>query len=178
MIIALVVLTIIFIYILITYNSFITSKNKIRQAISGIEIYLAERFNLMPNLVECIKAYMSYEKETFSKIAKMRESYIENKNLKDRENLNNEYNKILKISEKYPKLRTNEQFLNLQNNLSKIESKLQFARKVYNLEVTRYNNKIQTFPNNIIAKIFKFKEEELFKAEEEEKSSIIIDGEV
>lgn len=168
----------ILIYILVTYNSFIRCKNKIKQASSGIDVYLTQRFDLIPNLIECVKGYMNYEKETLIKISQMRAQYMQNKNLKDGEKLNNECNKIMAVAENYPELKANEQFLNLQKNLTKMESQLQAARRIYNAEVNLYNNKIQMFPSNILAKIFNFKEEEFFQAEEKAKTNISINGEI
>ena len=157
---------IILLYMFFTYNSFVSKKNKVKQAYSSIDVYLTQRFDLIPNLVECVKGYMTYEQETLEKISEHRAKYLQNKNLKDAENLNNECNTILALAENYPELKASEQFLNLQKNLSKIESQLQAARRIYNVEVNNYNNKVLMFPSNILAKFFGFKEEEFFQAEE------------
>ena len=170
----LILIGIVFIYIFATYNSFIRKRNKIKQAASGIEVYLTQRFDLIPNLVECVKGYMTHEKETLTQITKMRESYLQTKDLKEGEQLNLECNKIILTAEQYPELKANEQFLNLQKNLTKIESQLQAARRIYNAEVNLYNNKVQMFPSNILAKMFNFHEEEFFEAEEQAKSNVQI----
>ena len=170
-----IILAIIAIYILITYNSIVKQKNRVLQAISGIDVYLTQRFDLIPNLVECVKGYMKCEKETLVALTKKRSMYLQNKNLKDGEELNNECNRIVILAENYPELKANEQFLNLQKKLSKMESQLQAARRIYNAEVNKYNNKIETFPNNIIAEAFNFKKEEFFKAEPNAKNNIKID---
>ncbi len=162
------------IYIFGMYNSLIRARNKIKQAASGIDVYLTQRFELIPNLVECVKGYVKHEQETFEKITTMRENYLKNKNLKDGEILNNECNKIIAISENYPELKASEQFLELQKKLSKMESQLQAARRIYNAEVNVYNNKVQMFPSNIIANLFNFKEEEFFQAEEQAKNNVKI----
>ena len=151
-----IVIAIVVLYIFITYNSFVSRKNKIKQAISGIDVYLTQRFDLIPNLVECVKGYMTYEKETLTEITKMRQSYLQTRNLQEGEKLNNECNKIMAVAENYPELKASEQFLNLQKNLTKMESQLQAARRIYNSEVNVYNNKIQMFPNVIIANMFGF----------------------
>ena len=163
-----------FAYILCTYNSLIRKRNKVRQSASAIDVYLTQRFELIPNLVECVKGYVKYEQEMFETIAKMRESYFQNKNLKDGEILNNECNKIIAISENYPELKASEQFLELQKKLSKMESQLQAARRIYNSEVNVYNNEVQTFPSNIMAKLFNFKEEIYFQAEEQAKNNVAL----
>ena len=117
---------------------------------------------------------MTHEKETLTQITKMRESYLQTKDLKEGEQLNLECNKIILTAEQYPELKANEQFLNLQKNLTKIESQLQAARRIYNAEVNLYNNKVQMFPSNILAKMFNFHEEEFFEAEEQAKSNVQI----
>lgn len=173
--ILIIIAIVIVVYIFATYNSFISRKNKIKQAYSGIDVYLTQRFDLIPNLVECVKGYMAYEKETLEKIVTMRQAYLNNKDLKEGEMLNNECNRIIMMAEGYPELKASEQFLNLQKNLSKIESQLQAARRIYNAEVNVYNNKVQMFPSNILAGMFGFKEEEYFEAEEASKSNVKID---
>ena len=149
--------------------------NKIKQASSGIEVYLTQRFDLIPNLVECVKGYMEHEKETLVQITKMRTSYLETKDLRQGEILNAQCNNIIATAEKYPELKANEQFLNLQKNLSKMESQLQAARRIYNAEVNVYNNKVQMFPSNILAKLFNFEEYDFFEAEEQAKNNIKIE---
>ena len=161
-------------YVLLTYNSLIRKRNKIKQAASGIDVYLTQRFELIPNLVECVKGYVKHEKEIFEEVAKMRENYFINKNLKEGEILNNKCNKIIALSENYPELKASGQFLELQKKLSKMESQLQAARRIYNAEVNTYNNAVQTFPSNLMAKLFNFKEEEYFQAEEQAKNNVTL----
>lgn len=158
------------------YNTIIRRKNKAKQAQSGIDVYLNQRFDLIPNLVECVKAYAKHEKEIFESISKLRSEYIQgDKNIKKAEQINNGMNKILAVAEEYPELKSSEQFLNLQKNLSKMESQLQAARRIYNMEVTKYNTYISVVPNNLIADLFRFKEMELFEIEEFKKENINID---
>lgn len=157
------------------YNSFIKAENKIEQAYSSIDIYLMQRFDLIPNLVECVKGYMTYEKETLEKMTELRTKYLANKNLKDGEKLNNECNKILLNGENYPELKASEQFINLQKNLQKIENQLQAARRIYNMEVNIYNNKVNMFPTNLVASLCEFKEKDYFSAEIEAQDNVKID---
>ncbi len=168
----LIIFVIILLYVFITYNTFVSRRNKIKQAESGIDVYLTQRFDLIPNLVECVKGYMTHEKETLMAITQMRAKYLQSKNLKDGEILNNECNKIMAVAENYPELKASEQFLNLQKNLTKMESQLQAARRIYNAEVNLYNNKVQMFPSNIIAGMFGFKEAEFFEAQEQAKQNV------
>lgn len=160
------------------YNGMVKLQNNIKQSRSGIDVYLNERFELIPNLVECVKAFTKHENEILEKVAQMRQEYIEgNKSIKEAEKINDSMNKILALAENYPELKSSEQFLNLQKNLSKMESQLQAARRIYNNDVTKYNTKIKTVPNNIIANMFGFKEEELFQIEEYKKENIKLDFE-
>ena len=173
--ILLIILSILIIVTLSIYNVLIKLKNQVNQSKSGIDVYLNQRFDLIPNLVECVKAYTKHENETFENVTKLRQLYNETKNLKDASKLNNDLNKILFIAENYPELKASEQFLNLQKNLTKIESQLQAARRIYNNDVTKYNTKIQSIPSNIIANLFGFKPFDLFQIEEYKKDNINIE---
>lgn len=173
--IAVIILIVICIWILVKYNSLIKFKNRIKQAKSGIDVYLNQRFDLIPNLVECVKGYTNHEKEIIENVTNMRAKYMQgSNNIKAAEELNNTTNKLIAVAENHPELKASEQFLNLQKNLTKIESQLQAARRIYNNEVTNYNTKISTVPTNIIASIFGFREEELFKIEEYKKENVNI----
>ena len=167
-------IVIIFGYVIKTYNSFIKKKNKIKQAASAIDVYLTQRFDLIPNLVECVKGYMIHENDTFMKIAEKRTQYMQTRNLKEGEVLNAECNRIVALAENNPELKASEHYLHLQKNLAKMESQLQAARRIYNAEVNIYNNKVQMFPSNFIAGAFNFVEEEFFEAEDEKRDSINI----
>ena len=105
----------------------------------------------------------------------IRAKYSKSKDLKEAEKLNNGINQIIAVAEQYPELKASEQFLNLQKSLSKMESQLQAARRIYNNEVTAYNTTINTVPTNIIAKMFNFKEAELFTIEDYKKENIQVD---
>ena len=177
--IQLIILIVISLVILGMYNSIVKLKNKVKQARSGIDVYLNERFDLIPNLVECVKAYSKHEKNIIENITKMRADYIgtKKKDIKSAERLNNNINKLICLIENYPQLKASEQYLNLQKSLSKTESQLQAARRIYNMEVTNYNTKISVVPNNLIAKIFGFKEEKLFEIEENVAENIDINFE-
>ncbi len=162
--------------IIAKYNKIIKLQNRVKGSESGIDVYLNQRFDLIPNLVECVKGYAKHEKELLEKIVKQRTAYSQSKNLKNASELNNNMNRIIAVAENYPELKASEQFLNLQNNLVKMESQLQAARRIYNIDVQRYNSTIQTVPNNIIAKMFGFKEKEFFQIEEYKRENITING--
>ncbi len=159
------------------YNKIIKLQNRVKNSESEIDIYLNQRFDLIPNLVECVKGYTKHEKELLENIAKQRTAYSQSRNLKKASELNNSLNRIIAVAENYPELKANEQFLDLQKNLVKIESQLQAARRIYNLDVQRYNSTIQTIPNNIVAIIFGFKEKDFFQIEDYKKENIRINGE-
>ena len=173
--IAIIVFVVILIIILGMYNSLVTRKKKIEQARSTIDVYLTQRFELIPNLIECVKGYMKHEQTVLEKVAELRSSYQKTKNLKSGAELNSICNSMIGVAESNPNLKASEQFLELQKNLAKMESQLQAARRLYNSEVTVYNTKIATIPSNIIAGIFGFKEEELFEAEAQARANINVE---
>lgn len=162
------IIVLIFIIVLIQYNGLVKAKKKVEQAESTIDVYLTQRFDLIPNLVECVKSYTNHESELFEKVAKMRANYMNTKDLKEAEKLDSECNKLIAYIENYPDLKASDQYLSLQQKLTKIESQLQAARRIYNGEVTRYNTKISVVPSNIIAGMFHFEEAKLFEIEEQE----------
>lgn len=172
-----VMVVIIIIWVVSKYNKFARLKEKVRQARSGIDVYLKQRFDLIPNLVETVKAYSHYEKSVLQSIVELRNKYdARNKDdLKESEELNNQYTNLLGLVENYPELKASESYLNLQKALRKIESQLQAARRIYNSEVTNYNVAIKKFPALIIARIFGYKEEALFEIVESERQNVNID---
>lgn len=157
------------------FNNLIRARNKVKQSKSSIDVYLTQRFDLIPNLVETVKAYAAHETQTFAKLTEMRTQYNNTKSIKLGESLANEMNSIMAVAEGYPELRASEQFLSLEKTLIRIESQLQAARRIYNGDVTLYNTAIQTFPNSIIAGMFNFTPEELFTAEEYKKQNIKVE---
>ena len=171
----LIIVAIILVIILSTYNKLVKAQNRVKQAESGIDIYLNERFELIPNLVECVKAYSKHEEKIFTEIANLRSAYVNTgKGIRNAEKLNNKMNELIAVAENYPELKASEQYLNLQRNLTKIESQLQAARRIYNGDVTLYNTTISTFPNSFFASLFGFHEEELFVIEEYKKENVKI----
>ena len=171
--IGLILIAILLSSILRLYNNLVKAQNKVKQAESGIDIYLNQRFDLIPNLVECVKSYSKHEENIFTEIANLRSVYMkQSKNLKSAENLNNKMNQLIAVAENYPELKASEQYSNLQKNLTKIESELQAARRIYNIEVTNYNDKIRVVPSNLVASLFGFKEAKLFEIEEYKRKNI------
>jgi len=171
----LIIIAVILIAVLILYNNIVKLQNKVKQAESGVDVYLTQRFDLIPNLVECVKAYSKHEEKIFTEIANLRTAYMnQSKSLEKGADLNKKMNQLIAVAENYPELKASEQYLNLQRNLTKIESQLQAARRIYNIEVTNYNDKIVTVPSNIVASLFGFKEAKLFEIEDYKKENINI----
>lgn len=172
--ITLAVILLVIIVILIKYNSLIKLHNRVKKASANIEIYLNKRFELIPNLVECVKGFSNYEADTLEKIISLRNNYNGQKNmsLSEAGEYNNKLNSYLAVIEKYPELKASDQFKNLQKELSKVEDELEKARKYYNEEVTKYNIQVESVPSNIVASIFAFKKTPLFQANDENKENI------
>lgn len=151
---------------------FIHLKNNIKNSKALIDVYLQKRFDLIPNLLEVTKGYARHEKELLENITMLRNSYKTNKDEDSMQQLNSEYTALMGIIETYPELKSSELFLKTQKSLAKIESELEAARRMYNLDVTKYNTRINTFPFNFFAKDFKLKEEKLFTFEDEKNIDI------
>ncbi len=168
-----IIFVILLIFILAEYNTLVRARNNVKQAESGINVYLDQRFDLIPNLVECVKGYSKHEERIFTEITSLRTLYRkQEKNIKSAEILNNKMNQLIAVAENYPELKVSEQYLNLQGTLIKLESQLQAARRIYNMEVTKYNDKISVIPTNIVAILFRFKEANLFEIEDYKKENV------
>lgn len=172
-----IVLAVIFVLILVIfakYNKLIKLQNRVKKAKANIEIYLNKRFELIPNIVECVKSYSKYEGETLEDIVALRNNYNSQKDisLKEAGDMNNQLSKFLAVVEAYPELKANTQYINLQSELSRIEDELERARHRYNDEVTNYNTLIETVPSNIVASVFSFKKADLFQIEESKRENV------
>lgn len=174
------VIIVLAIIIAIMYNSLVTLKQRTQNAWSQIDVQLQRRFDLIPNLVECVKGYMTHESETLENATKLRTSWSEATTADEKMKLDNELSSSLKsimaVAESYPDLKANQNFISLQGELTDTENKISYSRQFYNDIVTRYNTKIQTVPSNIIAGIFGFKAQELYKIDTEEaRKSVKVD---
>ena len=172
--IILIIAVIVIFFIISIYNGLIQQKLKVDNAWSQIDVQLQRRFDLIPNFVETVKGYMAHEKETFEQIAELRTSWANASSVADKANLDGKLSSALKtimaVSENYPELKANQNFLQLSEELSNTENKISLSRQFYNDSVTMYNTKLQVFPSNIIAGMFgaKFQPAELFKVEDDE----------
>ncbi len=171
MVIALIIILIVFAAISM-YNGLVHSRNKVRNAWSQIDVQLQRRFDLIPNLVEAVKGYMTHENETLTKVTELRTSWANATTINEKAELDNQLSGALKtimaVSENYPDLKANQNFSELQEELRSTENKISYARQFYNDSVTMYNTKLEVVPTNIVASLFNFQPEELFKTDSEE----------
>lgn len=169
MLVALIVIVILVILVAGAYNGLVSSRNKVKDQWSQIDVQLKKRADLIPNIVETVKGYAKHEKETLEDVIKARNALNTASTVEDEMKANNQItgalNKLFALSEAYPELKANENFMSLQRDLKDIEDKISYARQFYNDSVMTYNNKVQMFPTNIIANIFNFKESKFFEIE-------------
>ena len=172
-------LVVILIYVLITYNGLIKSNNLVKEAFSTMDVYLKKRWDLIPNLVEVVKAYAKHEKETIEKITTLRKNTYESMSIEKKINVNEELtqdlSKIMIISENYPDLKSSRNFIELSHELTEIEDEIANSRKYYNGTVRIFNNKVQMFPSNLVARIFGFHCANMFEANTDEKNNVKVD---
>ncbi len=162
------------------YNMLIQLRMNVREASADIETLLKKRFDMVPNLVNTVKGYAKHEESIFTKVAELRSRIGEaSGNMAELSQLNNEMTSTLKtlfaVAENYPELKANAGFLQLQQQLSDLETEIQKSRRYYNATVGDYNMKIQIFPNVIVASLLKFTPAEFFAAAEEEKQNVRVE---
>lgn len=157
-----VVAVIIVIIPIIYYNRFKRLENRIDNSLSQIDVQLRRRGELVPNLIETVKGYAKHEKSIMEKVANARAAMMKADDMQDKIKAGNQLQQTLKslfaVAENYPQLRANENFMQLQQELSAIEDKIAFSRQYYNDSILTYNNSVETFPGNIFAGIFGHKE--------------------
>ncbi len=170
--ILIVILLIIVVWFAATYNTLVQGRNKVKNAFAQIDTQLQRRFDLIPNLVETVKGYASHEKEVLEAITNARSGYMNATTNAEKIAAENQLTSTLKtlfaVTENYPDLKANVNFAKLQDDLKGTEDKVAFSRQFYNDSVTRYNNSLAVFPNNIIAGMFHFTEETLFQVDDAE----------
>src|SRR6056297_1020943 len=160
--IILAIIAVIVIALIVMYNGLIRLRNRVQEAWSDIDVQLKRRADLIPNLVNTVKGYAKHEKTLLENITKARSQLMQAGNVKEKAKANNMLSDTLKslfaVSENYPDLKANQNFLQLQEELTDTENKIQASRRFYNGNVRDFNTKIQTFPNNIVAGALGFKE--------------------
>ena len=154
-------------WIIMAFNGLVLLKNRAKEAWADIDVQLKRRYDLIPNLVETVKGYATHERELFEKVTQARTAAMSATGLKDKSDAENALSGTLKslfaVAENYPDLKASTNFLALQNELTDTEDKIQAARRFYNTNVRDLNIKIESFPANLIAGSFGFKEMELFQ---------------
>ena len=178
LIVPIILIVIVALYVLSVYNSLATGKVRIKEAFSGIDVQLKRRVDLVPNLVSAVKGYTKHEKEVLENVTKARTSLMNAHTTKEKSESDNMLSQALKslfaVSESYPDLKASKNFLELQEELSDIEAKIAYSRQFYNSNVRSLNTILANFPSGAIGKMFGFKEEEFFEAEEEEKKPVSV----
>ncbi len=173
------VIILLIIYILFLYNSFVSLSNKEKEAFSTMDVYLKKRWDLIPNLVETVKGYAEHEKETFSEVTKLRNNNYEEMSTDEKiavnEKMTNNVDKIMALKESYPDLKANTNFKDLSEQLKKLEDDIANSRKYYNAVVRIYNNKVEMFPNNLVAKILGYKPKAMLEATSEERNNVKVE---
>jgi len=168
------IVVIVIIFLVVSYNSLVRSRNRIDNAYSQIDVQLKRRYDLIPNLVETVKGYAAHEKSTFEAVTAARANAIsaqEGGSPAQQAQAENALSGTLKslfaVAEAYPDLKANQNFLNLQEELTSTEDRIAYARQFYNDSVLTYNNNIQTFPRSLLAGMFNFDKREYFEGDPE-----------
>ena len=170
LIIVIIIIIALILFLISTYNGLVKSRNKVKNSWAQLEVQLNRRGDLIPNLVETVKGYAAHESKVFDDVTQARAGLMNANGVQEMADADNTLNQTLKslfaVAENYPDLKANENFKNLQNQLEETENKISYSRQFYNDTVLMYNNKCETFPSNIFANAFGFKQAEFFKAQE------------
>lgn len=174
--ILLVVVGIVVLYVVAVYNGLVRLRNRVSEAWSDIDVQLKRRYDLIPNLINTVKGYAAHESGVFQKVTEARAQAMQAGSTQAKAQAENMLSDTLKslfaVAEAYPDLKANQNFLELQRELSDTENKIQASRRFYNGNVLELNNKIDMFPSNIIAGAFNFKKSEFFEVAEAEKEPV------
>ena len=173
--IILIIVVLILLWIMSTYNGLVSLRNRVKDQWAQIDVLLKRRSDLIPNLVETVKGYAKHESGTLEAVINARNKAVSATNVHDSAAANGELTQALThlfaLSESYPELKANTNFMELQTNLKDTEDKIATARQFYNDSVLTYKNKLEMFPSSIVASIFGFKPEEFFKVSEADKET-------
>ncbi len=176
LIVLIVIIAVVALFLISIYNSLVKLRNQVKNAWSQIDVQLKRRHDLIPNLIETVKGYMTHERDTLENITKARSQAVAAEGVGDKAKAEGELTSALGkfnlVVENYPDLKANQNFLSLQEELTSTENKISFSRQNYNDQVLFYNNKIQMFPSNIVAGMFQFNEEEFFEIEDEKEKEV------
>ena len=162
-------------YVIGVYNKLVNARNKVDNQFSQIDVQLKRRADLIPNLVETVKGYAKHEEGTLTQVIEARNKAVSATSVNDKIDANNQLtgalNKLFALSEAYPDLKANTNFMSLQNDLKDTEDKITYARQFYNDSAMMFNNLVEMFPSNIVASMFGFKKYQFFEATEAEKET-------
>jgi LemA protein len=172
------VAVLVLLYVIVTYNALVRLRNRIQNAWAQIDVQLRRRYDLIPNLVETVKGYAKHERDTLEAVTQARANAINAQGPVEQARAENMISGALKslfaVSEAYPDLKANQNFLALQEELTGTEGRISYARQYYNDAVLRLNTKIQSFPSNILAGMFGFKEHEYFEADDTSRGPVSV----
>ena len=175
-VIVLVVLMLCLLYFVVVYNKLIKINNSVNEGFATMDVYLKKRWDLIPNLIEVVKGYSKYERDTFEEVVKLRNGDYDDLSNDEKINTNEKLSKgirnIMALAEDYPELKANESFLQLNSDLASLEDEIAQSRKYYNAVVRDYNNKVEMLPSNLVAKILGYKSKLMFTVNDEERQSI------
>ena len=170
------VIFVVILFVLLTYNSLVQLRNKVKEAFSTMDVYLKKRYDLIPSLVDVVKGYAKHESDTLQEVTKMRMNAQKdglNRAVESEMKIGDALQSLLVVVEKYPELKANTNFLDLQKNLSKMEEEIAFSRRYYNGSVREFNNKCQMFPFNLISSLFGFKELPMYAVESDQERQVV-----
>ena len=170
------VLVVLAVLVLFTYNNLIQLRNKVKEAFSTMDVYLKKRYDLIPSLVDIVKGYAQHETDTLQEVTKMRVNAQKddlNTAIDSEVKIGDALKSIFLVVEKYPDLKANTNFLDLQERLSKMEEEIAFSRRYYNGSVREYNNKCQMFPFNLIAGMFGFKSMPMYQVDSDKERQVV-----
>ena len=175
-----VIVGVIVVWLIAAYNGFVRANNNCEEAFATMDVYMKKRYDLIPNLVETVKGYAAHESNTLQKVVEARNMGQSASTVEERAQAENILSGTLKslfaISEAYPDLKANQNFMDLQSQLQRIEDEIANSRKYYNAVVKIFNNKCQMFPSNIIANVFHYTRKPMFEVEnEEERRNVKVD---
>ena len=167
--IILAIVAIIVIAFIAIYNKLVTARQRVKNGWGQIDVQLQRRFDLIPDLVDTVKGYMAHESSVLEKVTELRTSWANAKTVAEKMEISNQLSDTLKtimaVSENYPDLKANQNFMSLQEELTNTENKISYSRQFYNDTVTRYNTMLETFPSNLVASMFHFEAEKLFEVD-------------
>ncbi len=178
-IIILAIIVFIVLWIIGVQNSLVRKRMRAENAFADIDVQLVKRYDLIPNLVNTVKGYAKHEEDTFEKVISARNKAVNAGSANDKIDADNEVteaiSKLFALTESYPDLKSNTNFLSLQSDLKTVETELAGARKYYNATARDYNYAINVIPNNLVAKLFKHREMNLFSANEEQRQNVKVE---